>query len=483
MAFNLTAVLRLRDGGFTNTARRVSRSISSLTSGVGSLTNSFLGLSAAIGGAVTAKKIFDETILAAAKYEQSTITISAILNDKELGKQYMDLVDRFAVDSPILNSQEMLANSKSFLTMIKDIDQLEKAWSIAERMAAIDPMQGTEGAVFALREMFSGDAISMVRRFEFPRAVMNEIKKLDIPEQLEALDKYFNSIGMTQKLIDDMGGTTLGIFAQIKEQLQVIGREIGMPALTHIKDFLDSINNGIRDGSLEGFKQTGARMLENLAQGFISAAKGIGSWVESIRNNPEFQSQTTLFGKVEWVINDVYAKFLEWLDSGGRDKISKVGSDLIQILIGAVEASMENIIPIATKIGVAMGNGVISGFKSAIESSWLAQLISDPVGYAMKWASGGRIDLPGWEKNAREKGRSSSAGLDRVPYNGFKINAHKDEMLLTKNEADAYRKNRGSGGGGVTITGNTFVVRQESDIDAIGEALFRRINHAREAGA
>jgi hypothetical protein len=162
MAFNLQATLRLRDD-FTGPARSIMRTTSSMAGSIGKLTGIFAGLTGAIGGTVAAHKLFQSTIAEAAKYEQSTVVIKAILNDKDLGKQYMDLVDKFAIDSPIMDSQSMLANSKSFLTTIGgDMKQLEKAWSLAERMAAIDPMQGVTGAVFALREMFSGKFLPIV---------------------------------------------------------------------------------------------------------------------------------------------------------------------------------------------------------------------------------------------------------------------------------------------------------------------------------
>lgn len=156
---------RLRDGlgrfasatdRGTNSIHGFGRGVTSAVKNVASLTSGMVALAGAYAGIEGAKKIFEETIGAAAKYEQSTVTISAILNDKKLGKQYMDLVDSYAIDSPILDSQAMLANSKSFLTITKDMKQLEKIWSLSERMAAIDPYQGTEGAVFALRELFSG---------------------------------------------------------------------------------------------------------------------------------------------------------------------------------------------------------------------------------------------------------------------------------------------------------------------------------------
>lgn len=481
MAFDLRATLRLTDN-FTGPSRSILRSASSLAGGIGKLTGIFAGLTGAIGGAIGAKKLFDATIGEAAKYEQSTIVIKAILNDKDLGQQYMDLVNKFAIDSPIMDSQTMLANSKSFLTTIGgDMKQLEKAWSLAERMAAIDPVQGVEGAVFALREMFSGDSISMVRRFEMPKKIMNDIKKMDVPQQLEALDNYFNKIGMTQKLIDEMGGTTLGIWAQIKEKLAVIFRDMGAPALQVLKKFIDGLNDGISGGSLEGFKQTGAKMLENIATGFVTAATGIGKWIDSIRNNEDFKKQTTLFGQVKWVIDDVYARFLEWLDNGGRDKITKVVSDMIQILIAAIEASMEAITPVAKAVGSAIGEGVKEGFAQALKDSWMVQMMNDPVGFAKKKGLQETAKFF-WNRTTGKKGQSKAGGLTRVPYNGYQATLHKNERVLTPEESKAY--NEGKGGNSyafhVTLSGSGST---EKDAERLFEYFVCKVEAAGGAGA
>ncbi|WP_102271308.1 methyl-accepting chemotaxis protein [Cytobacillus massiliigabonensis] len=525
-ASNATQHLSQNVSRTSSSFNSIGRTIGGAIRGIGSMTTAVVGLAGAYAGLRGAEKVFSSTIGEAAKYEQSKITISAMLNDEKLGKDYMKLVDSFAIDSPIMDSQRMLANSKSFLTQSKDMKQLEKMWSLAERMAAIDPYQGVEGAVFALREMFSGDAISMVRRFEMPKKVMNEIKKMDLADQLVALDKYFNKIGMTQRLIDDMGGTTLGVWAQIKEQTNVILRTMGQPALMKIKEFLNGVKSGMasvkevianrnfftpeefkknldRAMMFERFKETGAKILENVASGFISATKTIGGWIESIQKNGDFQKQTTLFGKVKWVIGDVYDNFVEWLDGGGRDKIAKTVSDMIQILTASVEASAESIITIGTRIGSGIFEGIASGLKSQLDESWIAQLISDPVGFVIKKATFGKVDpykdhqavLDKLAKSdAERKGRSQpkirttgnipkrNGGLDRVPYNGALYSLHKDEMVLPRGEAAAYREG-GRSGGGVTITGNTFNVREESDIDKIAEALYMKINGAVEAGA
>ena len=75
--------------------------------------------------------------------------------------------------------------------------------------------------------------------------------------------------------------------------------------------------------------------------------------------------------------------------------------------------------------------------------------------------------------------RQHAAGLERVPYDGYAALLHEGERVLTAREA---RQADQGGGAQVTITGNTFEVRQESDIDAIAEALYRRLRLAQMGG-
>lgn len=181
----------------------------------------------AAAGAYASVKIFNATVGEAMKMEQSQVVIGAMFNDKKLAEQYMKMLDRVAIESPVLDSQGMYANSKAFITASKDVKQLEKMWDLAERLVAIDPAQGLDGAVLALRELFSGDSVSMVERFEMSRDAMNEIKNLSLDKQLTELDEYFNKIGLTTKVIEDMGGTSLGMWAQVKERMAIVLRDMG----------------------------------------------------------------------------------------------------------------------------------------------------------------------------------------------------------------------------------------------------------------
>ncbi|MBB6281800.1 hypothetical protein [Geobacillus subterraneus] len=63
-----------------------------------------------------------------------------------------------------------------------------------------------------------------------------------------------------------------------------------------------------------------------------------------------------------------------------------------------------------------------------------------------------------------------AGGLNYVPYDRFPALLHRGEMVLPRGEAQEYREGRASGVS-VTISGNTFHVRQESDIQRIAYEL------------
>lgn len=66
-------------------------------------------------------------------------------------------------------------------------------------------------------------------------------------------------------------------------------------------------------------------------------------------------------------------------------------------------------------------------------------------------------------------------GLNRVPYDDFPAILHEDERILTASEARSYESSRAIQ---VTVTGNEFVVRDETDIDAIAEKIATELSIA-----
>lgn len=127
--------------------------------------------------------------------------------------------------------------------------------------------------------------------------------------------------------------------------------------------------------------------------------------------------------------------------------------------------------------GYIMGQKFSEGLLNAAASNRgnLVQIVlddSDPE----SWIDSGYFS--GGAVRQEMQGGSYAVGLQRVPYDDFPALLHEGERVLTASEARAADS---AGSASVTVSGNTFVVRQESDIDAIAEALAEKLLIARRA--
>ncbi|MFG3434136.1 phage tail tape measure protein [Lysinibacillus fusiformis] len=190
-------------------------------------------------------KLFNATIAEAAKFEQSRAVITAAFQDDNATKQYMKMVDKIAIDSPLLNSGDMFGSSKGLLTLSKSMPELENAWSIVERLIASDPTKSIDDAVRGLRELSSGDTQSLREVFNLDKNILNDVKGGSFEEQLKGLDKALNKMNISQKTVEAMGSTTLGRFNSMKERIGTFFRDIGGTSNTKLGDFLKSINDSI----------------------------------------------------------------------------------------------------------------------------------------------------------------------------------------------------------------------------------------------
>lgn len=80
--------------------------------------------------------------------------------------------------------------------------------------------------------------------------------------------------------------------------------------------------------------------------------------------------------------------------------------------------------------------------------------------------------------NTGGDGSSSAYGLDRVPYDGFPAILHEGERVLTAQQARQQDAGSSSGAPNITINMMGATVRQDSDMDAIANAVASRILQA-----
>ncbi len=234
-----------RMDGFSARVSRLHVGSNGLSASFGGLQSTLVGLAGAYIGVNGAAKLLNATIGQAAQFEQSKAIIQAAFQDDNATKQYMKMVDKMAIDSPLLNSGEMFAGSKGLLTLTKDMGQLGTAWKLVERLVASDPTKSIDDAVRGLRELSSGDTISLREVFNLDKNILNDVKGGSFEEQLAGIDKALNKMNITQSTVEAMGSTTLGRWNSLKERVGTFFRDMGGDSNTKLGDFLQRINDAI----------------------------------------------------------------------------------------------------------------------------------------------------------------------------------------------------------------------------------------------
>jgi hypothetical protein len=532
MAFNLTAVLRLKDDGFTSKMRRMQRATEQMKrvteqtrrvtdslansqarlatqsqragfsikrlgsemkvakSGISGLIGAFTGLATAIGGAYAAQKLFNATVGEAAKYERSQGLITAMMGNPAKAKKFMEEINKMAINSPLLNSQDMMQAASAFLPMTKDLNRLKKLYDLSERLYVLNDREGMEGASFALREFLMGrDATSLVERFNLNRKVLNDLKNLSFDKAVAGLDQLLNKMGITRQTINQIGNDTLAKWNQIKERMQSMLRSMGEPSLKVLNNFLTNLINKLDSGDMTRFANVGARIIQNILTGMTNTVTRIYDWFSNISKSPEFQQRTTLWGKVQFIIGNLYDKFLEWLKNDGAKQIASATSDLITALSSALQQNTGPITTAALTVGAKVGSAFAQGIMNAISSNPIVQWVINGGSVAgavyptvKKFYDKISKSFSGGKKSKKRSASTSrrfynprlikgyNGGINYVPYDGMIARLHRGEMVLPRGEAQEYRKGK-SKGINVTITGNAFHVRQESDIQKIAYEL------------
>ncbi|RED86208.1 hypothetical protein [Cohnella phaseoli] len=530
MSFDLLGKIRITTNGVgtaLNQLHKISTSLTNTSSKVARLTTGFVGVGGAIGGALTAATLFNKTIKQAAEFEMRKVTVDAMFgkNHLESAKAYFDLVeDRSAVS--MFTQSDFLDAGKSFIPTTKDPKQLEKMLNLAERLGAIDIEQGMTGAAYALKELFSGDGVSMVERFELPRAVINDIKKLPLDKQLAVLDKYLDKIGASNELIEAQSKTTMGQYRKSVAEINKAFRQMGTEGLEYINPLLQEFNQWLKGQDFQRFKTAGINAFGEFARGASDSLRRAAKYIDTnFLSNPEFNKLTTISAKVSFIFETIMGSYNDWLNNkGGRDQIEGVATDVVGMMANALKAS-EPLIDSAKVMGGALATGIWDGFKNvAKDKPELAALMAymvTPGTPQIKLAAAGlaygapMFDEAGQIVNDKsltfgqkfkklfeadgplgfntestlsagswlgiKPNGSQAAGIDYVPFDGYISRLHKGETVLTREEAKSYRESGGSGSGQrpIVINMHGTVIRQESDIDKIARQLAYSLTQGR----
>ena len=230
----------------------------------------------------------------------------------------------------------------------------------------------------------------------------------------------------------DMMAEAYNLIGQWQASMDNLHDELKMDALSGVMDSTD-FQKLVDSGTAEGAAEAGRMLAEALAT-------AESEYMNSDGYDLMMQSQMDV---IEGVRADLGAEF------------NAAGYDLMeQFTLGLEAAAATNKERAEAAVDTLMG-GAASRITSPGLGGDMARSEANQNFETM---------LEGWYPHA--------AGLEYVPYNDYPARLHEGERVLTAEENRAYSSGLG---GGVVITGNSFTVRQDSDIEAIGEAIYQRI--------
>lgn len=150
--------------------------------------------------------------------------------------------------------------------------------------------------------------------------------------------------------------------------------------------------------------------------------------------------------------------------------IMLAAASIVETLLTYFIEHLPDIIEGAMQMGDAVIDGIIDGISAAWDGlvSWFNGL----------WDSlfGNRSVNVDVNSSGTTGGRAG--GLDYVPYNNYIANLHRGEMVLTADEADSYRRGKGSSNG-FNLTQNIYAAKQTPvELAASTAAYFQRARWA-----
>lgn len=237
---------------------------------------------AAVG--IAARRVWKETMdainLSAMQKVQET-TFQALLNSKAAGSALYDYVSAYAKVS-VLGREDIANAVTAYSSYTKNADQLERMIKLTERLYAKDPTQGAEGAVFAMRELLSGDTMSIKDRFNMSgfsgEMIRNFANTGDIEGMLDYVDQMFNRFGATQEVVDanfDNLTTQTNIFTS---NLKTAIAESATPAMETLAGTMRRLNAEMDAGKYQPFIVLMANGMELIGSGIAWVAENL-NWL------------------------------------------------------------------------------------------------------------------------------------------------------------------------------------------------------------
>ncbi len=190
---------------FQNRLDNMSGKADNASGGIGRLVGRLTALASAT---YLVKKGFDAmwgSVNTSAMQKMQGTTFGAMLNHQAAGSAVYKYVSAYARQS-MLGREDLAKGMTSFLAYSRNINELERMVKMTERLYSKEPKQGADGAVFALKEILSGDTMSMRGRYNITgfdgASIRAKMAAGNTAEALDEIDAVLNKFGASQAVVD-----------------------------------------------------------------------------------------------------------------------------------------------------------------------------------------------------------------------------------------------------------------------------------------
>jgi hypothetical protein len=223
-------------------------------------------LTAAIGVGVTAGFQYNNML------QQASARIQAFTKDASVTASTIAMIKKEAAATPFTFGEMVTAAGALQPVMKASGESLKNLIKDAEILAASNPLQGLEGASFALREAVSGDFTSIIERFNLSRTTINRLKDEGVPA-IEIVRQAMAEMGFDAGLVSEMANTMEGRWSTLSDTMTNYAGIVTQPMFDQMSESLGRLNE-----ALENNEGTVGRWAEEWAGVTQRLADGLDSW-------------------------------------------------------------------------------------------------------------------------------------------------------------------------------------------------------------
>ncbi|ANB55920.1 transglycosylase SLT domain protein [Anoxybacillus sp. B7M1] len=324
------------------------KSVDMASRSIGFIRNSLNSLPAwiTIGVSVVGlEKLTRATIGAAAQMELAQVQVTSLFGENQkAAKNFFDFLNKAGANS-MFSQEDFFGSGRAYVPLTKNLKELEYAVKITERLAASNPLEGMEGASFAIREALSGDMISLAERFNLPKTMLESIKAAPtLQKKLEKLDQLLSKMGYSQEYLNRVNETGYVRWQKLIDSTKLKFTEFGKRGLAASKPLIDDLTKIVNG---EAFNNFGKVLSDGIVWGVEKAHTAVKR-LDKYLSDPKFKN-LGFEGKVKLVLGDIN----QWWNDKGKPSFDNWWNSSGK--------------PWAEDVGIFMGEAIFKGITNGVQ--------------------------------------------------------------------------------------------------------------------